>query len=518
MNTRAYLKLNRKQKLFSVLKTIAYFAGYPLFLLFVVAGSVQFMHFEAFEKTWFIGIGIALIPWLLTAILQIVFARFCTSQNIKTIVVTVFVAVCMLGTGGILDLYGSKTVEKLDEQYAESSVEIPTYKYLVGHYVSTTKDYPSTLDDYRKRLEYFCLIYNVDQEGEIKNSRNTDGTPYTVGEDGIPYNPNGLVSECYIYSADFALTQLITYYELEAKMAALGKDIEAEYNTLLPQVEASQEYIQYQQTKEYQDAYGAGGSAYDHMLTVDRLDELIPVVAKYLKFILEHNGTIGPLLELVGVDLAPLDSITSTQDLIDYVQNDLLPLVSGMLDAETQATINNFLDVDTINALLYDINYYYSPTVRPSFDFFGEAKASGELIGEYRDGEGNVVFSAEEMHQFALARFYAKIQGAFIGSVLIPNQDTGIGAMTNANGNIGMVTMNDSGFPAEKGISLEEMRQLKADNQYIPHLYPVLAARRFVYTFAGLVALMTILFYQFIRREEDTIKEMRELTQEGGAE
>ena len=203
--------------------------------------------------------------------------------------------------------------------------------------------------------------------------------------------------------------------------------------------------------------------------------------------------------------------------MIDYVQNDLLPLVSGMLDAETQATINNFLDVDTINALLYDINYYYSPTVRPSFDFFGEAKASGELIGEYRDGEGNVVFSAEEMHQFALARFYAKIQGAFIGSVLIPNQDTGIGAMTNANGNIGMVTMNDSGFPAEKGISLEEMRQLKADNQYIPHLYPVLAARRFVYTFAGLVALMTILFYQFIRREEDTIKQMREMTLEGGA-
>lgn len=522
MNTRAFLKLNRKQKLFSVLKTIAYFAGYPLFLLFVVAGSVQFMHFEAFDKTWFIGIGIALVPWLLTGILQIVFARFCTSQSLKTIVVTVFVAVCMLGTGGILDLCGAKTVEKLNDQYAGSTVEIPTYKYLVGHYVSTTKEYPSTLDEYRDRLEYFCLVYNVDQVGKIKNTRNTDGTPYTIGKDGIPYNPNGLVSECYIYSADFALTQLITYYELEAKMADLGKDIETEYNAMLQLVEASPEYQQYQQTLEYQQAYGPNGTAYDHMLTVDRLDELIPVVAKYLKFILEHNSTVGPLLSLVGVDLAPLDDVDSTQGLIDYVNDVLMPAVGGLLPADLIPTIQAFMDVDSINSLLYGINYYYSPTVRPSFDFFGQATASGKLIGEYTtlDDDGNevVVFTADEMHEFALARFYAKIQGAFIGSVLVPNQDTGIGAMTNSQGHIGMVTMNDSGFPAENGLTLEEMRQLKADNQYIPHLYPILAARRFVYTFAGLIALMTILFYQFVRREEDTIREMRELTLEGGAE
>ena len=524
MNTRAFLKLNRKQKLFSVLKTIAYFAGYPIFLLFVIAGSVQFMHFEAFEGTWFIGIGIALLPWLLTAILQIVFARFCTSQNIKTIVVTVFAVVCMLGTGGILDLYGAKTVQKLNEQYAETTVEIPTYKYMVGHYVSTTKHFESELDAFRKDLEYFCLIYNVDQKGEIKNTRNTDGTPYTLGKDGIPYNPNGLVYEGWIYSADFALTQLITYYELQEKMQAkLGLDIEDEYKSKLAQVEASDEYVQYTQTKEYQDAYGDGGTAYEHMLTVDRLDEMIPVVAKYLKFILQHNGTVGPLLELVGVDVEPLDQVQSTQDLIDFVNDLLAGPVGGLLPDDLKTTLQGFLDKDKIEELLYSINYYYSPTVRPSFTFFGTAKDSlGQTIGEYTqlDADGNevVVFKANEMRAFALARFYAKIQGAFIGSVLVPNQDTGIGAMTNADGHIGMVTMNDSGYPAEYGLTLTELRQLKAENEYIPHLYPVLAARRFVYTFAGLVALSIILFYQFVRREEDTIKEMREQTLEGGAQ
>lgn len=522
MNTPAYRKLNRKQKLFSVLKTIAYFAGYPLFLLFVIAGSVQFMHFEAFEHTWFIGIAIALVPWLLTGILQIVFARFCTSQTLKTIVVVVFVSVCMLGTGGILDLIGSKTVKDLNEQYAESSVEIPTYKYLLGHYVSVTKDYPSELDSYRQRLERFCLIYNVDQEGEIKNSKNADGTEYKIGKDGIPYNPNGLVYEGYIYSADFALTQLITYYELTDKMAKLGKDIETEYKNLLQDVEASDEYTTYQTTDEYLAAYSTEkdesgkikGTAYNHMLTVDRLDELIPVVAKYLKFIFDHDGNVGPALKLAGINTAPLAEVESTQDLFDYLNTNIMPIVGSMLPTGLADYLSS---TDAINDLLLGMNYYYSPTVRPSFDFFGQAKDGEQLIGEYVVDD-QVVFSAEDMHQFALARYYCKINGAVNGSVLVPNQDTGVGALTNAKGNIGQVTMNTPGFSADNAMTLDELRQLKADNEYIPKLYPVLAARRFVYTFAGLIALMTILFYQFVRREEDTIKEMRELTQQGGAQ
>lgn len=557
MDTKSFQKLKRKQTFFGVLKTIAYFAGFPLFVLYVVAGSVQFMHFDIMAKTWYIGIGLALLPWLLVSILQIIFGRFATSQHIKTLVVGVFAVVCLLGSAGIIDVVGQSRIDAVTHTYVQEdgvtktnavptykwvdgqlqtqdwvmtgTAEIPTYNYLKGHYVTTTKHWPSELDGFRKDLEYFCLIYNVQQRLELKKETKVDGQKGTLNTDGsfapidkatgLPVNPNGLIAEGFIYTADFAVDVLITYYEARDLMAAHGLDIEAEYQKVLKQVKLSDEYTQYMQSAEYQEAYGEGGYAYNYMLNEDRLNQMIPVLAKYLSFALKNN-TYGTVLGSL-IDLNALSNVTNVDELMTFVDG-VLATVGG-LGIQLPPDIAAMLNKETLLAMLEGATYYYAPTVRPAFDFIGEATDGDAKIGEYstvgEDGTQTVFFSAEQMHAFALARFYAKEQGALIGSVLVGNNDTALGGLLNADNHIGQITMDSTGYAPEYAWTLDELYQLRAELDYVPDTFPLLAARRFMYTFSGLVALSIILFYQFSRREEDMIVAMTQAnTAQGGAQ
>ena len=559
MKPKPFLKLQRKKSMFGVLKAIAYCAGFPLLLLFVIAGSVQFMHEYVFEKTWYLGIGIALLPWLLTAILQIVFNRFSSSQYIKTLVVAIVAVACVLGTAGILDLHGAAVIEEVKAEYEDTAVDIPTIDYLKGHYLTTTKYFPSELDGFYDDLDEFCMIYNVGTRIDIRNGENSDGTPYVVDKKtGLPMNPNGLVSECFVYDARFAIDVILDYIESEEYLLSHkitrtegGEDValtsEEIYRELIALVEASDAYTTYQTSEEYLAAYSKEkdengdyvGSAYRVMLDLADLDDMLPALLRHVGVALLNNDLIGSLSMITSMikldelfEQASLPDAT-VESLLTYIQDTFWPqvrsLVGGLLPAETLAQIEGIiagLQVSQLEELLEELTYYYSPAVLPSFAFIEPANiATPGVDGSYEltvadttltfaDEAEFAAFSAE-LKRYAYARYYAKINGAYIGSVLIPNNDAGIGTLLNSEGRIGMVTLNDNGFDNSKAWTRDELLQLKAELSYVPQLFPLLTARRFLYTFAGMVALSIILFYQFGRRQDEVIEEMCAL--KGGA-
>lgn len=601
------MKQKRKQTLMSILKTIAYFAGYPLMVLFVAFGSVPFMKEGAFSDTWYLGVVIALIPWAVTSILQIVFGIVTHNQLLRTIVVGVVATVCMLGCALAVDFNGKGVMADMNERYVatgtkdangvvtlnQKSITVPTYRmgadgqvgtatwtisstavtfptidYLKGHYLTLTPGFGSETEAYLSELETFMRVYNVSLYGENKkvtsdgkSVTNTDMSTSAIDPaSGIPYNPNGVVSESYVYSVDFAINVLINYYEAINKFDSLDLDmtayvakldgetdaqyasrlsamtpqekLEAVYKYELKRVKASDEYVAYQDSDEYKAAYGEGGSATKVMLTVDRVKEILPVLVKYVTFVLQRNQIVMDLYDTVNGLLA-LDKLNETlsqeeytlQDVVDWFNDEVKSGLVAFIDEATLDSVVALITEENLEALLEDYVYYYSPSVRTAFDFFGEAKdAGGELIGNYEvvTGAGEdavtLTFTAEDMRTFAYARYYAKTQGAFIGSVLVGNGDDGLGALLNADGNIGQVTMSSSGYPASFAYSLDQIYQLKADKEYIPALFPTLVARRYLYIFMGWIFLSIVLFYQFSRRESEALASVVVDQMKGGAQ
>lgn len=520
-------KLKRKQSMFSVLKTVAYFVGFPLLMVVVLIASNQFMHYDLFNDTWFLGLVIVALPWFLACVMQIVFGCFVKSQNVKTIAVAVVVAVVMIGSALIIDAHGQNTINEIQKRYSEdkyvsAGVEVKDYNYQVNWYV-TYSDKDSLLDTFKKRFDEFNTVYHLEHLGFCwSDNENTDGSPVTnnatekgLGLENVSISPNGLLADGWVFSSQNAIDILIAYHEAVNKAAASGIDLEAEYKNIITKVENSPEYAEYKTTKEYTDAYGENGSAYKHMITEDRINEMMPTVAKYLSLAIYDVANVmgdisyGLVNSLISVE--EMANLSTLDELVDYV-NAAIPKIADLLDGFVEEGSNPLkvdggyltLDKQFVLDLLNDMTYYYSPTVRPVFDFISVATdGSDELVCEYKDSDGNVIMTAAEIQKFAYARHYAKVHGANVGSVLIGD-------------NIGGVTMDNQGYPADRfAFTLAELYQLDADLSYIADLYPLLIARRYLFVFAGICMLSIILFYHFAKREDDMINER--MISKGGA-
>ncbi len=520
-------KLKREQTMFSVLRTLAYCIGFPLLMLVVLLCSTNFMHQDIYNKTWFLGLIICFIPWFLATILQVVFGRFVKNQNIKTLIVTVVIVAVMLGSAGILDIYGNSTIKKVQENYSEdkyAAVDIPEYKYQAGWFV-TVSDVDSLNKEFLRDVNHFSDVYYLFHNGYQFGDENADGTLVSKGvEKGLGLtdcyiSPNGMLAEGWTFSVKQAVDILITYHEvINTANEKFNIDLSSQYKSLISQVENSPTYIAYMSTEEYQNAYGENGTANKHMITEDRIDLIMPIVVIYLERVVDNVfsivGPIGAGLKDV-INMDELSKVTSLDDLIDnylpILATSLDSILSGITDSNPLLDENGnlILTKDFIMDFVKEYSYYYSPTCRPVFDFISEAiKAEDSVISlENENGEKvtseQLVEIADELQRFGYANYYATVHGKNCGSVLIGD-------------NIGQVTMSDKGYPAEYfAYSLDELYQLEADLSYVTILYPLLAARRYLYIFAGICALSIILFYHFLRREKDIIEEIR--NHKGGA-
>ena len=123
----------------------------------------------------------------------------------------------------------------------------------------------------------------------------------------------------------------------------------------------------------------------------------------------------------------------------------------------------------------------------------------------------------ETLRTYAYAKYFGQTHGANIGSVLIPTVTTDAKGVTTY-GNVGKITMSASGLNyKENAFELKECYKLKALNSYVPKLYPLFAARRYAYIFAGIISLMYAIFYYSQMKVKLLGKKLEKMSTLGGA-
>ena len=452
-------KVKRKLSNYRRMKTISYLIGFPLLIVMVFVCSISFIGQSAFEDTWWYGVAAVAALWVVVTLLQIIFSLFAKGWKARTMFTLIVAVGLVLASSIVFDAYMGKEFEKLEKENQEYGVTIENYEYQINWFSTMTTGKKSMTKKFNDSVFDFLKTYHIDYKADNYGDENTDLSEIVYNqEDDAWYSPNGMFADGYIFGIKQALNVLITYHEQQDYFKAQGKDADEELQKALTALEnnASSEWNKYKQTAEYKKAYGENGEAYKYMLTLDRLDAILGALGRELE---DSVGGLGPILSWVGLE--------EYAALLSYINEDL--------DVDTIVTVINTMGLfeepitrDTLAELLKGFSFYQSPQAKPIFEFIED----------------------ENLKEYAYVNYYATVHGAKIGSVLIGPK-------------IGHVDMNNSGFPEDMGYTLEELYQLRTEISYKPQFYPLFAARRYLYVFAGVIGLSTVLAYHFARKEKE---------------
>lgn len=543
-------KLRKKHKRYSILQTLCYLLGFPLLIILVFFGSTSMIYNDAFEKTRLYGLAAVAAIWLVVTIFQLIVCIFSKNKNTRCAWAMIFTIIFVIGGAVAFDYYAESQIVKVQEEYKEyEGVTIKDYKYQINYYQTITTGKGDLTDTYIDMVEDFCKIYNVGVSSKVFNDeKNADGSKVTKdAKTGAYLSDNGMYADGYIFSMEEAIDILITINETRAEFAAKGKDADVELETALATAKASSEWTTYKATAEYKAAYGPEGTAYKHMLTVDKVDTILSILGKNLEALLD-NGFIGglisdfvpaalsPLLDILDEDLdiqTLCDTINNFQvgtilsllegsitkidpALVDVVYDALLPVIDYAtgetntvegLKAMTVLQLLNALDFAKLNgvttALGFDLTQFsgvFTNGLTPAFVenlittlpltsnlFFYQSPTVKPIMEFIKD---------EDMKAYAYAKYYATTHGANVGSVLIGS-------------NIGAVTFSSSGYPSDTfAYDLTKLYQLKAYNSYVPFYYPLFAARRYMYVCGGVILIMMALYYHNARKKEEVFAQI----------
>lgn len=457
--------VKKKYSCYRSLKTISYLIGFPLLLVMVFATSIQFIGEKAYGFSAFYGVLVIVAIWLVATILQIVLSKV-AKNNYKTR--TLFALIVTIGlvlVGAIvIDAIGAKTIKNVQDEYKNENILVEDYTYQVNWFSTITSNKESMNDKYLSNVDNFLKTYNIGFTAESYGDENTDlsAITYNKQEDAY-YSPNGMYSDGFVFNIHQAIDILITYHQTQAEYKSKNKNADVELNKAINALEAnsSSEWNKYKQTAEYKKAYGENGEAYKYMLTEDRLNQIL--------------GALGGALE---------DKVNSIQSMLDFFgKNELSSLLNNInqnLTVDDIITVINSLglfeddvDKDSLMGILKEFSFYQSPQTKPIYDFIED----------------------DVLRQYGFAQYYATVHGAKVGSILIGE-------------NIGKVTMDFSGYPASHGYTLDELYQLKADLSYKSTLYPLMAARRYMYVMAVIIGVSCMLFYHFQNKERELFDEI----------
>lgn len=452
-------KVKRKLALFHNLKTISYLLGFPLLIVVVMMGSMQFMTGDAFAKTAWYGVYAIAAIWALVTILQIGFSIFVKDFKIRTLIAMVLSVSLLLGGALYFDFYAKKVITQTQEDYKDKGISIEDFEHQINWYVTMTTGKTSMTKQLNNSIANFTNTYNIKYSSKNYGKKNTDLSEiiYNKEEDAY-YSQNGMLADGYKFGVKKALDILITYHEVQALYKAKDKDADTELAAAIAALESdsASAWNTYKQTPEYIAAYGPNGEAYKYMLSVERLDLILGAIGRELES--EVSGIAG-LLSAINMN--------EYADLLDYVNENLT--TARIVDIINEMNLfDEAITEDTLMDLLKGFSFYQSPKTKPIFEFLED----------------------QNLKDYAYADYYATVHGAKIGSVLIGE-------------NIGEVTMDNSGTPAINGYDLQQLYELEASLSYKPMLYPLMAARRYAYMLAAIVALSYLLAYHFGQKQKE---------------
>jgi hypothetical protein len=475
-------KILRKRDRNRVVGALAYVAGLPLFILVVFIGSIPFMDESPFGSTQYYGVMAAAAVWVAITVFQLLFAAITRNYTARALMTVIATLIIMVGGSVYFDIWAEKKVDAARISYVrdvngladdaevnlddyEATLPIACYDKQVSYYLpwSSGSGYTGSLIS---DVEDFCRTYNVGYGSGVSGDYNTDGskygqtkmlkadgTPeYWFGETGAVYSDNGLYADGYVFGVATATEIIVTYDKIQAEYKEAGKDADEELAAALVTVENSAEWKNYCKSDVYKAAYGEGGTADSYMISTERLDKILHAFGYGL-----YNGGI--------YDLLTNDIIKRVFDVSEYgITEDTFKNLSLGSILEMLNSFGVTFTEDDIMSLIGSYSNYQVCNVLPEMYFIKDS----------------------ELRTYAYAKYFGETHGANVGSVLIPN----------SNDRIGGITLTSSGVSAsEYGFSLEELYSLRARLSFAPMLYPLFAARRYAYIFAGIAALAFVIFY-----------------------
>lgn len=543
-------KTRRKYNRYRTLKTICYLLGFPLLLLLVYFGSTSMIYSEAFTDTKYYGLIVVAALWVVVSILQVLFSMFSKSKSSRAMFSMVITLVLVIGGAVAFDIYAEKEFTKIAETNAPYGVTMKDYKHQINYYEAMTKDKGDMVDAYIKNVNRFTTVYNIGVKGDcFSDDYNMDGSIPTYNKERDAYfSPNGMYADGYVFSMDEAIDILITYHETQAKYTKMKKNVDEELSNAITAVKASSAYQTYQNSDEYKKAYNTtDGTAYNHMLTMEQVDEILAVLGGGVGDALESlklvtgllPASIKPYLNLLNENLS-IDVLVNTindlklntvisllgydQELMNVLYEALMPILkyatlpATTLQFDSVANFKTSINNISVKNLLTQLNFTKLNSVVSNFgldltnyqtlftngltrefieDIINELSLTSNLFF-YQSPTVKPVFyfiEDEELKAYAYAKYYATVHGANVGSVLIGS-------------NIGAVTFSSSGYPASHGFTLQELYQLRMDNSYMAKAYPVFAARRYMYVMGGVMLIMIALYYHNSRKQDEAFMQM----------
>ena len=542
-----------------VLKALSYVAAFPLFILFIFIGSISFMEGPAFEQTRYYGLLIGVALWLVASLIQIIALIVTKNSTARAALVIILVGAIFVGGSVYFDIWATQKVDEARIQYVKdaygleddaevnladySSIPLKNYKSQINNYVVWT-DKSSLTDGFNSDVRDFLRVYNIGYTSSVKGSVNTDGSEYGAtkqvvydeegnespeywfGETGDVYKENGLYADGYIFSMPVALEILITYNEIFDSYKKQHKDADEELQKALVAASQSTAWKNYKKSDEYTAAYGKDGTANRYKITEARFDKIVKALGQW---VVEEKvwNLLSGVIDLV----TPLKKAITEAGINENT-------FKGLDADKLTALLSSFgLEMDIIDLLEGFSNYEVS-NVKPLMYFIKD----------------------ETLRTYAYAKYFGEIHGGNIGSKLIPTKTTTTATTkvvenmsasewsgkstddkkkyeyhvtldngtvdavkvettkTVTYGNIGCITMDNSGYNnAENAPSLKDMYLLRAELTYVPMLYPLFAARRYTYIFAGIIALMFAIFYYAEMKVKLIGKKLEKMSTLGGA-
>lgn len=213
----------------------------------------------------------------------------------------------------------------------------------------------------------------------------------------------------------------------------------------------------------------------DHHATaalVDIIKSLQPALG-LVGGLLNISDMIGGLVP--GLDLATLlPKIGVTSDVLDSVVNEVLGKID--LSGLTVEDVQGILD-----SILGEISYYQHPLLKKCWQ--------SDFVSETDKALDTTAGTKVDMSDYAWIKYACEDFGITNGCALA------------ARGGLLTGKTIGNGTSADEAMSLTELYQLKADLSYKTEMYPLLAARRYMTMWAGVLALSIFFTAYFYNKE-----------------
>ncbi len=210
----------KKVKLFRTLKVVFYCLGLPLFVLAVFMSSVRFIGHDPFtgnsqlaQQLGFFkdinilftspalyGIWIAFGIWAIIAIVHIILAKTVKSRKVRTLAVTAFTLVIMMGGMFVMDAVLSAKIDDISKA-SPSTVTVADYKTQLSYYrtVSSNRHSKNMTENLIEQVDLLKKVYNVEMEGIDKT-----GVSGSIGNKPVTYY--NVISDDGVSGVDIGFT------------------------------------------------------------------------------------------------------------------------------------------------------------------------------------------------------------------------------------------------------------------------------------------------------------------------